>query len=130
MQHLKQCPRSTEAVGIAVWAPHSLGSKILAGTDRHTHTRDNYRNPPAHARQGLISWCFIISVSSGSLAAVVVVMAGRLGSVVLGWVGGTLVASPEPGSSLSPGEDGLSVSSSPEQPHSAGVQRSGRGQGE
>ena len=23
-------------------------------TDRHTHTQDNYRNPPAHARRGLI----------------------------------------------------------------------------
>ena len=42
-QHLKQCPRSTEAVGIAVWPPHSLGLQI--SWNRQTHTQTNYSDP-------------------------------------------------------------------------------------
>ena len=34
--HLKQCPRSTEAVDIAVWLPYSLGSQMDRQRDRET----------------------------------------------------------------------------------------------
>ena len=39
-KNLKQCPHSTEAVGIALWPPYSLGSQISwnGQTRTHTHT--------------------------------------------------------------------------------------------
>ena len=42
-QHLKQCPRSTKAVGIVIWPHCSLGLQISGNRQTHTQTNTSLR---------------------------------------------------------------------------------------